>query len=170
MVISKIKRLAATREKLARLEKLIATDLPKELVSLPEKYGFATAKEFIAAVKSAAGRRKPGRRGRKPGRPKKTAVPKARKRAVITDAIRAKVQKLVKAGKPGSQIAKTAGISLPSVQNIKKALGLVKSRGSKANKAPAKKKPAQERFPRKASAKKAPAAPQLPTLTAATGE
>jgi DNA-binding CsgD family transcriptional regulator len=36
------------------------------------------------------------------------------------------VKKLVKAGKSGSQIAKAVGISLPSVQNVKKALGLVK--------------------------------------------
>jgi DNA-binding CsgD family transcriptional regulator len=38
------------------------------------------------------------------------------------------VKKLVGAGKTGSEIAKSLGISLPSVQNIKKALGLVKSR------------------------------------------
>ena len=59
------------------------------------------------------------------GRPKGRR-PKTRKRAKITDAIRAKVGKLVKAGQTGSQIAKALGISLPSVQNIKKALGLVR--------------------------------------------
>lgn len=49
-----------------------------------------------------------------------------RRRAKITDAVRTKVRKLVKAGKTGSQVANVLGISLPSVQNIKKALGLVK--------------------------------------------
>jgi len=53
---------------------------------------------------------------------------KRRKRAVITDQTRAEVKKLVESGKTGSQIAKTLGISLPSVQNIKKAIGLVKAR------------------------------------------
>ena len=35
---------------------------------------------------------------------------------------------MVSDGKTGAEIAKAAGISLPSVQNIKKALGLVKKR------------------------------------------
>jgi transposase len=38
------------------------------------------------------------------------------------------VKKLVQDGKTGSEVAKLVGISLPSVQNIKKALGLVKER------------------------------------------
>ncbi len=50
-----------------------------------------------------------------------------RKRAVITDETRAEVKRLVEAGKTGAEIAQALGISLPSVQNIKKALGLVKS-------------------------------------------
>jgi len=41
------------------------------------------------------------------------------------------VKKLAKAGKTGSAIAEELGISLPSVQNIKKALGLVKARKPK---------------------------------------
>jgi hypothetical protein len=46
---------------------------------------------------------------------------------VITDETRAKVKALVEAGKTGAEIAAEVGISLPSVQNIKKALGLVKA-------------------------------------------
>ena len=66
---------------------------------------------------------------RKVGRPKKAAAAsKTRKRAKITAAIRARVKKLLQAGKSGSKIAEAVGISLPSVQNIKKAAGLVKSR------------------------------------------
>jgi hypothetical protein len=38
------------------------------------------------------------------------------------------VKRLVESGKTGAQIARTLRISLPSVQNIKKALGLVKAR------------------------------------------
>jgi hypothetical protein len=53
---------------------------------------------------------------------------KRRKRAVITEAMRAEVKKMSAAGKTGKEIAKAVGVSLPSVQNIKKALGLVKKR------------------------------------------
>ena len=70
-------------------------------------------------------RRGQGRRGRPA---KAVDKVKRRKRAVITDVTRSGVKKLVEAGKTGSQISKSLGISLPSVQNIKKALGLVKPR------------------------------------------
>jgi hypothetical protein len=168
MVTSKIKRLAAVREKLAQLELAIETELPQELFGLHEKYGFADVKSFIKAIRSAARGGSP-RKGRKPGRPKKAAaVRKTRKRAVITDAIRAKVKKLVRAGKSASQIAKTVKISLPSVQNIKKAFGLVKSRRSKGKKTT---RAMKKKLPvRKTPAKKAPAAPQSPAPTAATRE
>jgi len=157
MVTTQIKELAAAREKLAGLERSIATELPQELSRLPEQYGFPDVKSFLKAVKSATS----GGGRKKAGRPKKAAAaPKTRKRAVITAATRAQVKKLVKAGKSGSQIAKTVGISVPSVQNIKKALGLVKSRSGKAKPAPAKKTAAKKRVVRKAPAKKAPAAPQ----------
>jgi hypothetical protein len=36
----------------------------------------------------------------------------------------------VQAGQSGAEIAKAFGISLPSVQNIKKEAGLVKARGA----------------------------------------
>jgi DNA-binding CsgD family transcriptional regulator len=42
--------------------------------------------------------------------------------------MREQVKKLVAEGKTGSAIAKEVGISLPSVQNIKKAAGLVNKR------------------------------------------
>ena len=126
MVTTQIKELAAAREKLAELERAVATELPQELSGLHEQYGFSDVNSFLKAVKSAA--RGGGRK--KAGRPKKAVVPKTRKRAVITAATRAQVKKLVKAGKSGSQIAKTVGISLPSVQNIKKALGITRPKVS----------------------------------------
>lgn len=98
-------------------------------------------KSRTAAKRGRRGRRgRPARRGRPPGRPAKTAraatkTAKAakpgrrRKRAKITPEVKAQVKAGVEAGKTGSAIAKEAGISLPSVQNIKKELGLVKSRG-----------------------------------------
>lgn len=131
MVKNKFKELEAARAKLARLEQSVAS----ELGGLPAKYGFDSAEAFARAVTAAAGGRSKGgrRRGRPPG-PAKSGPAKAgpgrkrRKRSVITDETRAQVKKMVDGGKTGAEIARSVGISLPSVQNIKKALGLVKKR------------------------------------------
>jgi DNA-binding NarL/FixJ family response regulator len=122
MVTNKLKELEAARAKLANLEQAIASALRSELAALPAQYGFATAKDFAAAVVAAVG----GRRGRKAKGA--SAGGKRRRRAVITEETRASVKKMVEAGKTGGEIAKALSISLPSVQNIKKALGLVKKR------------------------------------------
>jgi hypothetical protein len=125
MVTKQIKELEVTKAKIVALERSIAKRLQKELSSLHDKYGFSSIQEFVKALKGAA-----SGSSKKSGRGKAAKVPgaKRRKRAVITDETRASVKKLVEAGKTGSQIAKTLGISLPSVQNIKKAQGLVKAR------------------------------------------
>jgi len=135
MVTDKIKELEAARAKLASLEQSIAEELNKELAALPAKYGFASTSEFVQAVNAAAGggRGRGGRRGRPPGStakaaPAKKGGRKRRTRAVITDETRAQVKKMVDAGRTGAEIAQTLKISVPSVQNIKKALGLVKER------------------------------------------
>jgi hypothetical protein len=119
MIETKLKEIEAAKAKIAALEQSVAAELDKELASLPSKYGFDSAKAFIKAVKAATG----GGKGRGTGK-----GGKRRTRAVITDETRAQVKKLVEDGKSGAAIAKTVGISLPSVQNIKKALGLVKAR------------------------------------------
>ncbi len=121
MATDKLKELKATLAKMAELEKSIALELAKELAALPGKYGFNTVQDFIKAVKSSAKGRAKGAAPRKSGR-------KRRARAVITAETKAQVKALAQAGKTGAEIAKAAGISLPSVQNIKKELGLVKAR------------------------------------------
>ena len=140
MVTDKLKELEAARVKLAALEQSIATELNQELAGLPAKYGFASVGEFVTAVTSASGGGGGGGRGRRRGRPPGSssasakAAPakkggrKRRTRAVITDETRAQVKKMVDAGKTGAEIAQALKISVPSVQNIKKALGLVKER------------------------------------------
>jgi hypothetical protein len=127
-----IRRLTKTRARAAKLERSIAT----ELASLPAAYGFDSHVAFIAALR-AAGRGA----GRGSKRARTLAAPKARKRAVITNSIRSRVKDLFKAGKSGSRIAKAVGISLPSVQNIKKAFGLVKARKRPAAKPKARRVP-----------------------------
>jgi DNA invertase Pin-like site-specific DNA recombinase len=133
MVTDKLKALEAARAKLASLEQSIADELNSELASLPARYGFQSTADFIKAVSAAgSGNGRRGRRGRKAGAPAAAAAggagKKRRKRAVITDETRAQVKKMVGDEKTGAEIAKALGISLPSVQNIKKALGLVKKR------------------------------------------
>jgi hypothetical protein len=124
VVSSKLKELEAARARLASLEAAVQSELKKELAGLPAKFGFASAYDFIEAVRAASGA---PRRGR-PASAKGGAGKKRRRRAVITDQTRAEVKKLVEGGKTGAEIAKAVGISLPSVQNIKKALGLVNKR------------------------------------------
>ncbi|HEX2852870.1 MAG TPA: helix-turn-helix domain-containing protein [Opitutaceae bacterium] len=118
MMTDKIKELEATQAKVASLVKAIETERNKEFRALPAKYGFPTVAAFLKAVKAAGGERTKASGGGK----------KRRTRAVITDDTRAQVKKLAAAGKTGAEIAATVGISLPSVQNVKKALGLVKAR------------------------------------------
>jgi hypothetical protein len=120
MLTHKITALEATRAKLSRLERAVARELHLELAVLPSRYGFYDIEAFVAALRAAHR----GRRGRS------AAAPGAKKRyrAVITDQTRAQVKALVGAGKTGAEIAAKLKISLPSVQNIKKALGLVKAR------------------------------------------
>lgn len=136
MVTDKIKELEAARAKLANLEQSIASELNKELAGLPAKYGFSSAADFVKAVLGASGGGGK-QRAPKPAKPVKMLKPlsgrggpgkKRRFRAVITDETRTQVKKLVSDGKTGGEIAKALNISLPSVQNIKKALGLVKKR------------------------------------------
>ena len=132
MATDKFKELEAARAKLASLELSIANERNKELSGLPGKFGFASVDDFVEAVKAASDGRRGPRKGKKRKAAAKKAAPKKaggrRRRAVITDDTRAQVKKMVDAGKTGAEIAKELKISLPSVQNIKKALGLVKER------------------------------------------
>lgn len=110
-----LKKLETYQKEIARLQAGIAK-LNRKLVALPGKFGFRSMDDFIAALKQAQA---------KVG----SAVARARrKRAVITDEIKAKVKSLFAQEKTGAEVAKAVGISLPSVQNIKKELGLVKKR------------------------------------------
>ncbi len=117
-----LKKIAQYKSKLADLER----ELFAQLAKLPAQFGFASAEEFIEAVRKAT----TGKPGRKPGKAPKAAAVKAPKggrkpRVKITPEIVEQVKALAEAGKTGNEIAATTGISLPSVQNLKKKLGLV---------------------------------------------
>lgn len=127
MISDKVKELEALRNRAAELEAAVSAEHQRELAGLPREFGFESVDAFVEAVLEATG----GRRSRR-GRPTQRRAAGSRKgrapRATITDQTRAEVKKLVESGRTGSEIAQTVGISLPSVQNIKKALGLVKAR------------------------------------------
>jgi hypothetical protein len=121
MVTNVIQDIQALKNQIASLETEIATERTRGLASLQKQFGYGSADEFIEAFRFAVS-------GRKGGRGRAKGARQRRKRSIITPAIRARVIAGVKAGKTGSAIAKECKISLPSVHNIKKAAGLVKSR------------------------------------------
>jgi hypothetical protein len=114
MIIDKIKELADLEAKTLELKKAIARVRASELAGLPSKYGYASVKEFIAALKAVG-----GKKGRSKGR---------KKRARITPELKASMVKALKGEKAASAVAKEFGVSLASVNLIKKAAGLVKAR------------------------------------------
>lgn len=133
MITDTQKQIAATKAKLEALEKKAAAEASKKLTSLHKTVGYATRAELISALQGLEGGAK---RGRKPGAAKKAApkaakAPKATKRAKrarITEELKAAVIEAVKSGEKGAAVAKKFGISIPSLQNIKKAAGLTKTR------------------------------------------
>jgi DNA-binding NarL/FixJ family response regulator len=121
MVTDKIKKLREYQRQMAKIEKELSR-FNSKLAALPAKYGFKSMDAFIDALRAAktgtpakAGAKAAASGGRKP-------------RAVITPEMKQKLKAMVNDGKTGGQIAKALNISLPSVQNIKKELGLVKAR------------------------------------------
>jgi hypothetical protein len=113
-------KLAAYEQEIARLQKSLQK-FNQKLLKLPAKFGFKSVAELIAALKQAAG----GKVAVATGGAAKAGK---RQRAVITPEIKQQVKAMTTAGKTGAQVAAAVGISLPSVQNIKKELGLVKKR------------------------------------------
>lgn len=143
--IDKLNQLEAAKAKVAELEKNVLSEREQALAALPHDFGFDNLNDFIKALKDAAAKGGKGK-GRKGGKAAKSAkapkAPKAEKpakrtRAKITAELKAQVIAAVQDGKSGAEIAKSFGISLPSVQNIKKEAGLVKARSGEAAAAPA---------------------------------
>lgn len=134
MITNTQKQIAATKAKLEALEKKAAAESAKKLTNLHKNLGFATRADLIAALSSLeTSGAKPGPKkgaAKKAGRPaaKPAKATKRAKRTRITEELKAKVIAAVKAGGKGAAVAKEFGISIPSLQNIKKAAGLTKTR------------------------------------------
>ncbi len=141
MFNDQLAKLEKAKADLQQMEAKIAAERVAALAKLPSEFGYESLNDFIKAVTAAAktGGKVKGKPGRKAkGAPKAVKAPKAAKapkagkgkRAKITDEVKAQVKALAEAGKTGQEIAKALGISAPSVQNIKKALGMVKARSA----------------------------------------
>lgn len=136
MITDTLKEIESTKSKLAELQKKADSERGKQLNGLHTSLGYATRDELIAALRGLEGGVKvKGRRGRKPkaaaaapASAAATPTKKRSKRARITDDTRQKIVAALKGGAKGTQVAKDYGISLPSLQNIKKAAGLTKNR------------------------------------------
>jgi hypothetical protein len=141
MFNDQLAKIEKAKAEIAAAEAKLAADRVVALSRLPGEFGYENLNAFLKAVKEAYGKGGKAAKGKgKPGRkPKNGAAPKAPKakaakgkRAKITDEIKAQVKSLAEQGKTGQEIAKALGISAPSVQNIKKAFGMVKARSAAA--------------------------------------
>ncbi len=152
--MSTLQTLAQALEKkkaeLVKLEAELLEAREKELTALPAQVGLESVDELIKALAAFASPRMKGLLGGKAASPRAARVgastatgePAVRKsaktapdgtssrrtRTKITDEIKAQVKKLSEEGKTGLEIAAAAGVSLPSVANIKRELGLTKPR------------------------------------------
>lgn len=127
-----LEELQKAKAKIAAAEAKLAADRVSALAKLPSDYGYDNLNDFIKALKAAAGKVKKTK-----GKAPKAAKAAKRTRAKITPELKQQVVAAVQAGKSGAEIAKEYGISLPSVQNIKKEAGLVKARAAGSSEAPA---------------------------------
>ena len=95
----------------------------KKVIGLARKLGYKTAHVLYSELFKAGGKLDEllGTTG---------ALPKKRKRAKITDSLRKSIIAALKTGKTVAEVAKMHKVSVPSVNNIKKAAGLTKSRNS----------------------------------------
>jgi hypothetical protein len=108
------------------LRKQVASERTERLKALHSSLGFASRGDLIAALTTLGGAR--GARSSKGAVDGATAAGGRRKRARITPDLKNAVLKAIKDGGSGISVAKQFGISSQSVQNIKKAAGLVRAR------------------------------------------
>jgi len=97
----------------------------RELEKLPGKFGFGSMDQLIEALRDVSYNAIISR--------KKSYLKPRQKRRTITPKIKQRVKQLVEAGKTGAYIATHVKISIPTVHNIKKGLGLVRARNSRSS-------------------------------------
>jgi hypothetical protein len=123
-----MQQLAAYKAKVEKLEKTISDERAALLRRLHVEAGFASRDELIDALRGLGGG---GKRGPKPGKKAGKGGGRRKKRAKITAELRDQIIAAVKAGGTGNAVASKYGVSLPTVQNIKRDAGLTKKRKGK---------------------------------------
>ncbi len=116
MEISKIKEIENYKAKIAALEKEIAAERAAKLASLHLEVGLDSTEALIKVLKGLS----------------KAPPPKKGKRTRLTPGIKKNIANAIKAGLKGTQAARKYGVSVPTIQNIKKEFGLVKNRVKKS--------------------------------------
>ena len=129
MLSSKIKELADYKAKIVELERAVLQEREAALARAHADLGFASRGDLIKALRALD---KAGpKRGRKPAAKAGAAAKKTRrKRTTITPELRDSILAAVREGGTGNAVAKRFGVSLPTVQNIKRAAGLTRAGGS----------------------------------------
>lgn len=118
--LNQLSELKAEKAKLAATEAQFLRDRDTALAQLPAQFGYQDLKSFIKAL-TAAAKIRPRKKAAKPAAKKRTRVK-------ITPELKQAAITALQANEPAAGIAQQLGISLGSVQNIKKDAGLVKAR------------------------------------------
>lgn len=126
---NQFQQLQEYQKKIAELQSQMERE-SRKLLALPARLGFQSVDELITALQAVSRSGAPARAGR--GRPAGSAASAGgktrRRRSKITPEMKQQLKSMVGQGKTGAQIADNLGISLPSVANIKRELGLSKRR------------------------------------------
>jgi transposase len=132
MLTPKLQQLATAKAKVEELEKKLSAERNAVLRRLHTEVGYSSREDLIAALRGLDGA------GAGRGRPKAAASTSAgrkrgkrKARAKITPEIREQIIAAVKGGSTGNQVAQKFGVSLPTVQNIKRDAGLTRKRRGK---------------------------------------
>lgn len=121
---SSLYALQAARERVEKLRATVIAERTQLLKKLHVDLGFASRPELVEALRQLDG----GRRAMAPSAPTSSTPARSRKRTRITPEMRTDIIEAVKAGQAGAAVAEHFGISVQSIQNIKKAAGLVRER------------------------------------------
>ncbi len=128
MLTPKIQALAQFKAKVEKLERSIKAERRALLARLHEEVGLESRDALIKALREVAD---PGPRRAPKGRPARPAGTAKRRRTTITPELRDAIIAAVKGGATGGAAAARFKVSLPTVQNIKRAAGLTRPPGLK---------------------------------------